>query len=344
MYALLEALRMVAADLPPPHLYGLTDIDYGSVMMSAQEKAFEDLRAFRDKDPAAHNDELMIDGVCNGFTAVVYFRVASELQQLSVKALELGEQEAARALRRLARFVSERGLSRTGVEIHPAARIGRRMTIDHGHGTVIGETVEIGDDAYILNDVLLGAAGIAQNPQGRRHPKLGDRVQVGGHVQILGPIEIGDDVFIGAGCLVKTDVPSGTRVTRVSEYQISRSDADAASSVSPPPAADATEVDGIHAMITPGSAIARVFGRRLHEVKAALTDRLGNSLNGFVKYSVERWTHTELDIRVDEVDAGLDLSAVCLRVESPAQPAIAIVGSLGLKRVLEAVARRGEAQ
>ena len=82
--------------------------------------------------------------------------------------------------------------------------------LDHAVGTVIGETCVIGDDAYILGGVTLGAAGIANNPATARHPRLGDRVQVGAFARILGRVTIGDDVFIGPHCTITQDVPANT--------------------------------------------------------------------------------------------------------------------------------------
>ncbi|MBW8823069.1 MAG: serine O-acetyltransferase, partial [Xanthomonadales bacterium] len=92
----------------------------------------------------------------------------------------------------------------TGVEIHPAARIGRRCVIDHGMGVVIGETAEIGDDVLIYHGVTLG--GTANAPV-KRHPSVGDRVLIGAGAKILGPLTIGNDARIGANAVVVTDVP-----------------------------------------------------------------------------------------------------------------------------------------
>jgi len=85
---------------------------------------------------------------------------------------------------------------------------------------VIGQTVEIGDDPSILQGVVLGSTGIAGNSAGRRHPTLGDRVEVGAFVRVLGPVTIGADTMIGADCVVTTDVPAGTRAVVRSQHQI----------------------------------------------------------------------------------------------------------------------------
>ncbi|MFC0691025.1 serine O-acetyltransferase [Paraburkholderia humisilvae] len=100
--------------------------------------------------------------------------------------------------------------------------IGKRFILDHGVGTVVGETAVIGDDCYILGGVTLGAVGIAGNPPGKRHPVLGDRVEVGAFTRILGRVEIGDEVFIGPHCVITQDVPSGSIVTVRTSVQITR--------------------------------------------------------------------------------------------------------------------------
>lgn len=120
----------------------------------------------------------------------------------------------------ISRSISERAKVETGVEIHPAATIARRFVVDHGMGTVIGEGVIIGEDCYILQGVVLGSLGIAYNPSGRRHPRLGDRVEVGGFARLLGPITVGDDVVVGSHALVRTDVPAGSHVAVLHQYQI----------------------------------------------------------------------------------------------------------------------------
>lgn len=102
-----------------------------------------------------------------------------------------------------------------GVEIHPGAQIGRRFFIDHGGGTVIGETAVIGDDVSLFHQVTLGSLGWwndhGRAPGERRHPRLGNGVTVGAAATLLGPITVGDDALICATALVMTDVPKGAR-------------------------------------------------------------------------------------------------------------------------------------
>ena len=104
----------------------------------------------------------------------------------------------------LARLVSQWSRFWTGIEIHPGAKIGRRLVIDHGMGIVIGETAEIGDDCLIYHGVTLGGTG---KDRGKRHPTLGNNVLVGNGARILGPFTVGDNARIAAGSVVLSEVP-----------------------------------------------------------------------------------------------------------------------------------------
>ena len=112
----------------------------------------------------------------------------------------------------LARWISQRAARKTGIEIHPAAKIGRRFFIDHGTGVVIGETTEIGDDVTLYQGVTLGGTG---KETGKRHPTIGSRVMIGAGAKVLGPINVGDDVKIAAGAVVLDDIPSDTTAVGV---------------------------------------------------------------------------------------------------------------------------------
>jgi len=106
----------------------------------------------------------------------------------------------------LARLISQVSRWNTGIEIHPGAKIGRRLFIDHGMGVVIGETATVGDDCTIYHGVTLGATD-CDAP--KRHPDLGNRVMVGAGAKVLGPIKISDDAKIGANSVVLKNVPEG---------------------------------------------------------------------------------------------------------------------------------------
>jgi len=109
----------------------------------------------------------------------------------------------------LARFVSHLGRMLTGIEIHPGAKIGRRLFIDHGMGVVIGETAEIGDDVTLYQGVTLGGTKL---DRGKRHPTLEDGVIVGAGAKVLGGFTVGKDARIGSNALVVAAVPPGARV------------------------------------------------------------------------------------------------------------------------------------
>ena len=111
-----------------------------------------------------------------------------------------------------ARWISQRAKRRTGIEIHPGAKLGRRLFIDHGAGVVIGETTEIGDDVTIYQGVTLGGNG---KEKGKRHPTIGNHVLISTDAQILGSFTIGDHSRIGAGSVVLREVPPNSTVVGI---------------------------------------------------------------------------------------------------------------------------------
>jgi len=123
-------------------------------------------------------------------------------------------------LKVLGRYVSQVMRWFTGIEIHPGAKIGQGLFIDHGMGVVIGETAEIGEEVTLYHTVTLGGTSLAK---GKRHPTLGDRVTVGAGAKILGPITIGHDSRIGANAVVVKSVPDNAVVVGVPGQNIARS-------------------------------------------------------------------------------------------------------------------------
>ena len=119
----------------------------------------------------------------------------------------------------LARLVSHLGRFLTGVEIHPGAKIGRRVFIDHGMGVVIGETAEVGDDCLIYKGVVLGGTSLEKK---KRHPTLGRGVVVGSNACILGAIEIGDGARIGSGSVVVRSVPAAATAVGIPGHVVNR--------------------------------------------------------------------------------------------------------------------------
>ncbi|MDD5027811.1 MAG: serine O-acetyltransferase, partial [Candidatus Omnitrophica bacterium] len=112
----------------------------------------------------------------------------------------------------LARFISQLARWATGIEIHPGARIGKGLFIDHGMGVVVGETAIIGDNVLLYQGVTLGGTGLEQ---GKRHPTIGNNVVIGAGAKILGNITIGDNSYIGANAVVIKDVPANSTVVGV---------------------------------------------------------------------------------------------------------------------------------
>jgi serine O-acetyltransferase len=156
----------------------------------------EDLTAAQERDPAARGvgrTEILL--TYGGVQALLSHRICHALH-------DAGVPMAPRFLANVTKVV-------TGVEIHPAATIGRALFIDHGAGVVIGETAEVGDDVTLYQGVTLGGTGFGR---GKRHPTVGSEVVVGSGAKLLGPIDVGDRVKIGANSVVIHDVPENSTV------------------------------------------------------------------------------------------------------------------------------------
>jgi serine O-acetyltransferase len=122
-------------------------------------------------------------------------------------------------MRFLARFVSQVARLFTGIEIHPGAELGRRLFIDHGIGTVIGETAIVGDDVTLYQGVTLGGTG---KEKGKRHPTLGNNISIGSGAKLLGNITIGDNCRVGAGSVVLRNVPANSTIVGVPGHIVLR--------------------------------------------------------------------------------------------------------------------------
>ena len=112
----------------------------------------------------------------------------------------------------LARWISQASRRRTGIEIHPGAKIGKRLVIDHGMGVVIGETAEVGDDCLIYHGVTLGGTG---KENGKRHPTIGNNVMIATGAKVLGPFRVGDNVRIAANAVVLSEIPDNATAVGV---------------------------------------------------------------------------------------------------------------------------------
>ena len=162
-----------------------------------------DARNILSKDPAARNlAEVIL--LYPGFRILVNHRIAHWLYR--------------RRRFFLARWVSQRGRKKTGIEIHPGAQIGDGLFIDHGMGIVIGETTEIGRNCTIYHQVTLGGTG---KDTGKRHPTIGDNVLIGAGASVLGPVLIGSNTRIAAGSVVLTCLPEHVTAAGVPAHIVS---------------------------------------------------------------------------------------------------------------------------
>ena len=157
----------------------------------------QDIRAVKERDPAARSSfEVLL--LYSGLHAIIWHRLAHKLYNARLFFL-------ARLISQISRFF-------TGIEIHPGAKIGRGVFIDHGSGVVIGETAEVGDGCTIYQGVTLGGTG---KDKGKRHPTLGTNVLVGSGARILGPFTVGDNAKIAANAVVLSEVPANSTAVGV---------------------------------------------------------------------------------------------------------------------------------
>ncbi|MFY1677321.1 MULTISPECIES: serine O-acetyltransferase EpsC [unclassified Streptomyces] len=172
---------------------------------SLLDRVREDVRIMRERDPSISSTAEAL--LYPGLHVLLVHRAAHRLHAAGHPTL--------------ARAVGFAGRWWTGVEIHPAARIGRRVFIDHGGGVVIGQDVRIGDDVVIYQRVTLGSVGWRWGtgpPEGRRHPVIGDRVVLGAGAGVFGGVEVGAEARIGAHAVVTASVPPGARVPALGRF------------------------------------------------------------------------------------------------------------------------------
>ena len=174
--------------------------------MSVIASIRRDIRAARERDPAAvGNLEVIL--AYPGFHARQFHRLAHTLYKLKVPVLP-------RLISHFSRFL-------TGIEIHPGAKIGEGLFIDHGMGVVIGETSEIGDNCHLYQGVTLGGTSTKRE---KRHPTLGNNTVVGAGAQVIGAIYVGENARIGAGSVVVTNVPANATVVGVPGHVVAFQD------------------------------------------------------------------------------------------------------------------------
>lgn len=165
---------------------------------------YEDAKSIAERDPAARSAWQVVLQYA-GFKAIISHRFAHWLH--------------VRGFYFLARAVSQHARHKTGIEIHPGAKIGKGLFIDHGMGIVIGETAEIGDYCTIYHGVTLGGTG---KHTGKRHPTIGNNVLIGAGAKILGPFKVGDNAKIGANAVVTDEVEANTTVVGVPGRAVKR--------------------------------------------------------------------------------------------------------------------------
>jgi serine O-acetyltransferase len=164
----------------------------------------EMIKTYRERDPAARSSAEVL--LCYpGVHAVMWHSLSHWLWTH-------GFLLAGRFSSHIARWL-------TGIEIHPGAKLGRRLVIDHGMGVVIGETAEIGDDCYLYHQVTLG---VARTDSGKRHPTVGNNVIIGAGAKVLGPITVGDNARVGSNSVVLESVPPDTTVVGMPARPVDR--------------------------------------------------------------------------------------------------------------------------
>ena len=156
----------------------------------------EEIALIRERDPAIHSDMEVF--LYPSFKVMMHYRLAHKLYK--------------KGHYFWARYISQRGVRKTGIEIHPGAEIGKGFFIDHGNGVIIGETTIIGDNVTLYQGVTLGGTG---KEQGKRHPTVGNNVMISAGAKVLGSFKSGDNSKIGAGSVVLEEVPPNSTVVGV---------------------------------------------------------------------------------------------------------------------------------
>ena len=164
--------------------------------MGFVKKIKTEIRVIRERDPAIHSNMEVF--LYPSFKVMLHYRLAHKLYQ--------------KGHYFWARYFSQRGARKTGIEIHPGAVIGEGFFIDHGNGVIIGETTKIGNNVTLYQGVTLGGTG---KEQGKRHPTIGDNVMISAGAKVLGSFTIGDNSKIGAGSVVLKEVPPNSTVVGV---------------------------------------------------------------------------------------------------------------------------------
>jgi serine O-acetyltransferase len=218
------------------------------------ERIKEDIDTILDRDPAAHS-RLEIALCYPGFHALVFHRAAHWCH--------------VQGWVTFSRMISQLGRFLTGIEIHPAARLGRRVFIDHGMGVVIGETAEVGDDCTIYHGVTLGGVNLTSGE--KRHPTIGNNVILGAGAKVLGSVTVGDNAIIGSNAVVRKEVAAGETLigvpARTTEEHRERGSGFSAYGVVP------GECDPYATQIAELQKIVKQQAKAIEQLKAALEEK-----------------------------------------------------------------------
>lgn len=166
------------------------------IVMGFLKNIKNEIKVIRERDPAIHSDMEVF--LYPSFKVMMHYRIARKLYTQGHYFL--------------ARWVSQRGVRKTGIEIHPGAQIGENFFIDHGNGVIIGETAIVGNNVTLYQGVTLGGTG---KEHGKRHPTIGDNVMISAGAKVLGSFTIGENSKIGAGSVVLEAVPPNCTVVGV---------------------------------------------------------------------------------------------------------------------------------
>ena len=342
----LRVMKAIAADFPSaPDQYGMAEADFEMALQAAAPEIAEDLEAHLRRDPAAR-DANCIDNVRTGHTAVAYHRVIQQLKRQN-------EGNTLPGFNRLIETLSQKAKAKTGIDLHPDASIGPRCVIDHGQGTsigqgvrigadlyaldsvVIGETSALGADVYLQKGVTLGALSIAENPDGPRHPTLGDRVEIGAHTKIYGNIRIGDDAFIGPGSIIDFDVPDGARhVSRDALHVLQLAKQDGA------PPSEKHEFHGLVRDEDRTTDILHIHGSALGLAQIDIVDINGRSLDANVAWRLTYRSDCRVTFSLNHVPPHLDHRKICIGVKFPCGEHFVITRSAALKSALQSIQRK----
>lgn len=282
-------IENVLSDYVPEEL--LTPSQATSLIAKVADALARDLHKCKHDDRAADDkSEAYVFRTSLPLAAIGKYRIAHGLIELSRDLPEMRRE----VLEIVARKLTESGATTANVDIHPEAEIGVPFRIDHGRGIVIGQQVRIGDNCALLNHVVLGATGMDPKAVGpgpaRRHPTLGNDVEIYEDASVLGDVTVHDGAEIGTGCKIRFDVPPGTTVRLISQLEMSKGD-------------NCPEVHGVR---WPGRNLLEIWGSGLKAAIPTLIDDRHEALEG-VECQVAERDDDHLAIEVTVNPRGIEI-------------------------------------